>query len=147
MLQLRTSKIASWGLHHQQVRSRHSSGFLCPPAAVLPSPQEAVQEERLLGCTQPLPLVAVLLSCHPSVSAADSLKHSTVPTTVSHRELAHLSEGDESSPAPTAATLRPPNSALKIAAHKATEAGSLLLHPVLTQWDDLHPTAVFTRKE
>lgn len=100
-----------------------------------------------LGCTQPLPLVAVLLTCHPSVSAADSLKHSTVPTTVSHRELARLSEGDESSPAPTAATLRPPNSALKIAAHKATEAGSLLLHPVLTQWDDLHPTAVFTRKE
>ena len=99
------------------------------------------------GCTQPLPLVEMMLTCRPSVLAADSLKHGNVPAVLTRCELVRLSDVDESSPALTAATFKPLNSALKLATHKAMEAGFFLPHPALTQWDDLHPTAVFRRKE
>lgn len=84
----------------------------------------------------------------PSVLAVDSLKHSNMPTDLIQGELVRSSDVEESSPAPTAATFKLQlNSALKLAAHHALEAGFLLLAPALTQWDDFHPTAVITRKE
>lgn len=75
-------------------------------------------EERLLGgCTQPLSFMETMLMCHPTVLVADSLKHSNVPTVLIHCELVCLSDVDESSPALTAATFKPLNSALKLATH------------------------------
>lgn len=68
-----------------------------------------------LGYTQALLFVETMLMCHPSVLVSHSLKHSNMTTVLICCELVLLSDEDESSPALTAATFKPLNSALKLA--------------------------------
>lgn len=68
-----------------------------------------------LGYTQALLFVETMLMCHPFVLVSDPLKHSNMPTVLICCELVLLSHEDESSPAVTAVTFKPLNSALKLA--------------------------------
>lgn len=88
-------------------------GLLHSPSPGIPSCRR--QGEKVVqGCRQSLPFVGVMLMCHPSVSALDSLKHSSVLAALKHCE---LSDTDKSSPTLAAATLQQLNSALKLATH------------------------------